>query len=85
MDQLARHAGVSRSTLAERFSALVGYSPLRYLTLWRMQLASRLLIETTLSVAEIGRQVGYEAEPAFSRRFKRVVGVSPSEWRDAGK
>lgn len=82
VDLLARHAGVSRSSLAERFSELVGQSPIQYLTRWRMQLASRLLTESTLSVAEVGRQIGYEAEPAFSRRFKAVVGVSPSEWRD---
>ncbi len=85
VDVLADVAGMSRSSLAERFTELVGYSPLRYLTLWRMQLASRLLAESTLPVSEVGRQVGYEAEAAFSRRFKSVVGVAPSKWREIAR
>ena len=69
LEALSSEARLSRSALAERFAERVGHSPLRYLTMWRMQLAGKMLTEGTLPVAEIGR------------RFKQTVGVSPSEWR----
>jgi AraC-like DNA-binding protein len=82
VEELGREAGISRSSLAERFTALIGESPMRYLTGWRMQLAKRLLRETGLAIAEIGAQVGYESEAAFNRAFKRHVGETPAAWRD---
>ncbi len=78
---LASLAGLSRSSFAERFNARVGQSPLRYLTLWRMQVAAGLLAEGELPVAEIGRRVGYQSEAGFSRGFKRLMGLSPLAWR----
>ena len=65
--------GVSRSVLAERFTELVGQPPMQYLALWRMQLASRLLLEGR-PVAEVADAVGYESEAAFSRAFKKLRG-----------
>lgn len=47
------------------------------MTLRRMQLASRLLIDGG-QVAAVADVVGYESEPAFSRAFKKVVGQSPA-------
>jgi AraC-like DNA-binding protein len=79
--ELAREAGLSRSALAERFTALVGHPPAAYLRLWRMQVAAGLLAEGGPPVAEIGRRVGFASEAAFSRGFKRVAGVSPDAWR----
>ncbi len=81
VDALARTAGLSRSALASRFSELIGHPPAEYLRLWRLQLAATLLRETDLQVSEIGRRVGYAAEAAFSRSFKRQLGVSPEAWR----
>ncbi len=81
VEVLARMAGLSRTIFAERFSRLTGHPPLRYLMLWRMHLAAQMLAENTLPVAEIGYRVGYSSESAFSRGFKRTVGVSPDEWR----
>jgi AraC-like DNA-binding protein len=54
---------------------------MRYLTLWRMQLAARLLADGATKVAAIGEQVGFRSESAFSRTFKKVTGLSPTEWR----
>jgi AraC-like DNA-binding protein len=53
---------------------------MQYLALWRMQLASRQLIDGG-QVAEVATAVGYESEAAFSRAFKKVVGQSPVTWR----
>lgn len=81
IEALAREVGLSRSALAERFTQFVGEPPMCYLTHWRMQLAANQLLNGTDSVATIADQVGYESEAAFSRAFKRAVGLPPGEWR----
>ncbi len=81
LDELARDVGVSRSVLAERFAQLVGVPPIQYLAQWRMQLGATLLSTTTMSLAEIAEQIGYGSEAAFSKAYKRAVGVAPAEWR----
>ena len=85
LEALSSEAGLSKSALATRFSESVGQPPLRYLTLWRMQLAANALTESETPVGEVARQLGYGAEEAFSRRFKQIVGVSPSAWRRNGR
>jgi AraC family transcriptional regulator, alkane utilization regulator len=82
VSELANQIGISRSALATRFTQLVGQSPMKYLTYWRLQLASRRLQYTDDSIAKIAIQVGYESEAAFNRAFKRHVGVPPGVWRD---
>src|SRR5437763_10912033 len=80
---LAAAAAASRSLLVARFRQLLGRSPIRYLTEWGMHLADGLLATTDLGVAVIAKRVGYDAEEAFSRAFKRSRGFSPSQWRAA--
>jgi AraC-like DNA-binding protein len=79
--QLASTASVSRSVLDDRFRRMLGRSPIRYLTEWRMHVAADLFATTDLSVATIGRRVGYDSEEAFSRAFKRSHGSPPGVWR----
>jgi AraC-like DNA-binding protein len=81
--ELARSVAVSRSQLDERFRQVLGRSPIRYLTEWRLHLARELLASTDLGVGVIARRIGYEAEEAFSRAFKRTYGQSPATWRAA--
>ncbi|MGC4866219.1 AraC family transcriptional regulator [Micromonospora sp. DT53] len=78
---LAAQAEVSRSTLAKRFTALVGEPPLTYLTDWRMTLAADMLAESTATVAAVARHLGYADAFGFSAAFKRVHGMSPSGHR----
>jgi AraC-like DNA-binding protein len=78
---LAREAGVSRTTLATRFTKLVGTPPLTYLTDWRMTLATDLLAGTAATVAAVARQVGYADAFSFSAAFKRFHGTSPTACR----
>jgi AraC-like DNA-binding protein len=80
VERLAQLVGVSRSVFAERFTEMVGQPPMQYLALWRMQLASRLLIEGR-QVSAVAADVGYESEAAFSRAFKKLVGQAPATWR----
>ena len=85
LEALAAQAGSSRSVVAERFAHFVGQAPMQYLTQWRMQLASRLLAEPgARKVAAVAEAVGYESEAAFSRAFKKCVGMAPSAWRMRG-
>ena len=81
LESLAHEVGLSRSVLAERFTQFVGQPAMQYLTNWRMQLAANLLLNGMDGVAAIAERVGYESEAAFSRAFKKVVGLPPSQWR----
>ena len=81
LERLGGEAGLSRSGLHERFVELVGQPPMQYLTRWRMQLAAGLLRDTTAKVIDVALRVGYDSEAAFSRAFKREVGVAPGAWR----
>ena len=78
---LAEEASVSVSLLDERFRAVLGLAPIRYLAAWRMHVAGDLLRSTTLGVGAVARRVGYDSEEAFSRAFKRATGRSPSTAR----
>jgi AraC-like DNA-binding protein len=78
---LASEAAVSKTVLVDRFRQLLGRPPIRYLTEWRLNLASGLLRTTQLGVGEIAARVGYNAEEAFSRAFKREFGKAPAHWR----
>ena len=81
---LARAAGMSRSSFADRFVVLLGEPPSRYLTRWRVRLATRLLRSPGMSVAEVAARVGYESEAAFARAFRRVLGITPGAFRREG-
>jgi AraC-like DNA-binding protein len=84
IEDLAKEVGLSRSVLAERFAEIVGLPPMQYLAKWRMQIASGHLARGNSNIAAIAAEIGYSSEAAFSRAFKKVVGVPPSEWRRRG-
>src|SRR5215831_6559857 len=82
-ETIAREVGLSRSAFNDRFAALIGLAPIRYLTLWRLQLAREKLREGRATIAQIAHAVGYESEVAFNRAFKREFGQPPARWRRA--
>ncbi|HBL25509.1 MAG TPA: AraC family transcriptional regulator [Acidobacteria bacterium] len=79
--ELAAAVGLSRSPFAARFRELVGEPPLTYLTRWRMRLAASLLRDGQLTLRELAERSGYESEAAFSKAFKRQLGLSPRTFR----
>jgi AraC-like DNA-binding protein len=81
--ELANRTGVSRASLARRFTALVGESPMAYLTGWRITLAADLLRGTNHTVESIARRVGYANAFALSVAFKRLRGTNPTAHRRA--
>lgn len=80
VEQLARTAGMSRATFAERFSRKVGMAPMQYLLEWRVAHAKVLLRNERPSLAEVAERVGYQSASAFSTAFTRLTGHSPSEF-----
>jgi len=81
IEGLARQCGTSRTVMAERFVQFVGVPPMHYLAKWRMQIASEMLSRRHSNMATIAAEIGYESEAAFSRAFKKMMGVTPSAWR----
>jgi AraC-like DNA-binding protein len=82
VEDLARQAGMSRTSFAVRFREVMGAPPLTYLTTWRMHLAERDL-RAGASVAEAANAIGYTSESAFSHAFKRTIGLAPGQCRRA--
>lgn len=81
VEVLAHHVAASRSALAARFRELVGESPIRYLTRWRIHRAAELLRETTLSTARIAELVGYSTPFSLTKAFTRELGAPPATYR----
>ncbi|MBZ0283186.1 MAG: AraC family transcriptional regulator [Anaerolineae bacterium] len=81
LESLAYKVGVSRTLLATRFKEKVGMTPMRYITLWRMQKALDLLETTTLSTYDVAQRVGYGSEEALTRAFQRQFHMTPSKAR----
>ncbi|WP_130835649.1 AraC family transcriptional regulator [[Erwinia] mediterraneensis] len=79
--ELAKEAGSSRSVFARRFLAATGVSPLRYLTDLRMRLAFNRLSREGQPVEAVAIELGYGSLAAFSRAFKRNLGISPGAVR----
>ncbi len=67
---LAQEVNLSRSVFAERFSRLVGLSPMHYVTQWRMSLARSWIRDGHMSASEAAHRLGYSSEAALSRTFK---------------
>jgi AraC-like DNA-binding protein len=78
---LAKHAGMSRSVFAARFTRLVGDPAVRYVSDWKLRLARGELSQTKASLAELSSRYGYGSEAAFCRAFKRHFGVTPGSVR----
>ncbi len=81
--QLAAEMGSSRSVFAERFLAVTGMTPVRYLTGLRMQLAAQWISREGEAIETVAWRLGYGSLAAFSRAFKRTLGVTPGAMRSS--
>src|SRR3984893_15409500 len=81
VESLAATAGMSRSAFALRFKELLAETPHEYLTNWRMYKAIGSLQKDDRKLFEIAKSVGYDSDAAFSKAFKRVMGMAPREYR----
>lgn len=83
IDELARACALSRSQFYHNFKRIVGLPPLEYQQRLRLGEAKRMLLETEMSVAEIGEAAGWPDAFHFSRIFKQHSGFSPARFRQA--
>ncbi len=81
LEELARAAGMSRTSFAVYFREVAGIPPLTYLAEWRMQSARQRLLEEDVPVATLAEALGYASESAFSNAFKRHTGLAPKRYR----
>ena len=82
---LAKELSVSVSSLSHRFKALTGSSVMDYLLSCRMAAAKSMLAKTNLSVGEIVEKCGFTDISNFSRTFKKLNGLSPTQFRNKYK
>jgi AraC family transcriptional activator of mtrCDE len=85
LDHLAALSAMSRATFARRFGEASAMTPGTLLLQVRMSRAADLLIRSQRSVADIGSDMGYQSEAAFSKAFKRLMEMSPARFRRAGR
>jgi AraC-like DNA-binding protein len=81
LDEMARSVNLSHSRLRYLFKEQTGMSPTHYLKHLRMQEAKRLAENTFLNVKQIMNKLGMRDESHFVRDFKRIHGVTPSQYR----
>ncbi|WP_262694868.1 AraC family transcriptional regulator [Kordiimonas aquimaris] len=81
IELLAAEAGLSRSVFADRFRYLMQTTPMHYVTMWRMQKACNFLIQNDMPTDLIAEEVGYQSLAAFSKVFKKTIGIGPGKYR----
>ncbi|TBL70283.1 helix-turn-helix domain-containing protein [Paenibacillus thalictri] len=84
IEEMAQTLGLNRKYLASLFKAAMGMPPQHYLGELRLSKACGLLTDTSLSIKEIAYSVGYTGQLHFTRMFKKMYGISPSQYRDSG-
>jgi AraC-like DNA-binding protein len=84
VELLAEKAHLSRSVFSERFYKACGMAPIEFLTIWRMYYAKYWLEKDRISVMEVAERCGYESPAAFSKAFKRILGIGPGQYRKIG-
>jgi AraC-like DNA-binding protein len=80
-ESLAAQMGLTPTRFHTVFRRATGMAPMRYVRQVRLQHAQRLLLDTTLSVAEVGARIGCRDPFHFSRMFKTATGKSPGAYR----
>jgi AraC-like DNA-binding protein len=80
---LAKRVAMSRSAFAARFKQVTGEPPMQYLARWRLQKAASMLRTGEFDIADVATRTGYESSAAFSKAFKRTIGLAPGAYRRA--
>jgi len=81
LDHLTQLSFMQKSHFLHSFKKHFGISPMKYLTLVRMENAKLLLLKSEKSVSEIAREIGYNTPSYFSEMFLKTVGESPTSYR----
>ncbi|MBN2617165.1 MAG: AraC family transcriptional regulator [Spirochaetales bacterium] len=81
ISEIAKIAGMSEAYFSRTFKLLVDKTVFEYLNYYRINSAVQLLKETKLPVSIISQKVGFESSSYFIKRFKMLLGVTPSSYR----
>ncbi len=81
LNEVAEFAGLSKYYFAHEFRRLTDYSFVEYINILRLEKAKNLLRQSQMTIAEIGKECGFENRAYFSRSFTRYVNITPSEYR----
>lgn len=81
IDIMAKKAKLGQRTFLRRFQKTTGLTPTEYMQYLKVQKARELLEFTTLSMKEISWKVGYEDNGAFRKIFRKLIGLSPADYR----
>ena len=80
-EKLAKDVGLGYSVFRKRFREYTGMAPLEYQIALRVRRATRLLTSTSIPIAEIAADTGFNTPNYFSRFFRKTTGLSPAEFR----
>lgn len=83
VETLSAALNMSRSYLYKRILSLTGHTPSEFIRLIRLRHAEQLLRKSQLSVSEITYKVGFPNTRSFSKFFKEMYGILPSQYKDA--
>ena len=81
MEQISSNAMISTSETLRCFRSTIGTTPIQYLKQYRIQKAAELLSSTTMKIADIGAQCGFQDMSYFSKIFREQKGMSPTDYR----
>lgn len=84
LDEIATETGLSASHYSRLFQNRTGHSPIDYFIQLKVQRACRLLDNSGGMIADIAREMGFDDQFYFSRVFRKVMGMSPVEYRKRG-
>ena len=82
---LAEEFELSKSYLNLIFQKATGHAPMDFFQELKMKEACKLLRSTELYIYQVGQRLGYQDPYYFSRIFRKVVGVSPTEYQEKGR
>ncbi len=82
LEDISREVNISSHYFSKLFKDEVGENFIDYVTSMRIQKSKELLMENQLSIKEISFEIGYGDPNYFSRIFKKVVGISPTEYKE---
>ncbi len=81
LEDITKEFHTNKTTLNQKFKAVMGVTVMEYIINLRMEIACSLLRKTYLPVAEIMERAGYRDDAHFLRSFKKCVGCTPTEYR----
>jgi transcriptional regulator GlxA family with amidase domain len=82
---LSAVAGLSRSHFSHAFRTSVGRTPHAHIVRLRVEHAMKLMLETDVSMSEVALATGFSDQAHFSNQFRRMAGVTPTQWRRSNR